>query len=580
MMTTHAASPLAPPPNPPVLTKTASVPLPVTAPGKSATATVRTMPVAKSFVTVGAWRERAEDASQVTAALGSARTLFQGGVIAEGSSAFHLANPSFADESVTLNPRILPGAETRLFFESRLGYATANQFARVQVSTDGGVTWTSIWNRQGSGGAGDGGFQLETVSLAAYAGTTVRLRFLYEFTAGSAYSMVQTSPPVGWFLDDIQIGESFTERPYTATGDPTAQEIVLLELINRARADAAAEAVRLAGNTDPDVLHAMSYFSVDTALMTSQFATLTQSVQPLAMNARLLAAARLHSEDMLENVFQGHVSSSNPPAPNLSLDTVANRLARQGYDYSSTAENVYAFAKSAWHAHAGFNVDWGVNLGGMQDPPGHRLAIHNGIFREAGIGAVTGSKSNGTTTVGPLVVTQNFGVGPGGGQALITGVTYLDGDGDGFYDEGEGLGNVRVDVDGSSYYAFSSTHGAYTVPVPHDGSYQVSFRRTGFPVVRRSVSVAGGFNVKADYRGESVAVESVERLTPSSVRLNARQTGLVASLNLQVSADLVSWTNQPHVATPLPHGGLQIDTSVPSASAHRFFRITAEWPGP
>ncbi|MBJ7392713.1 MAG: hypothetical protein JHC85_14180, partial [Chthoniobacterales bacterium] len=281
-------------------------------------------------------------------------------------------------------------------------------------STNNGTSWTSIWSKQGSGGAGDGGFQLETVSLSAYAGTTIRLRFFYEFTTGSAYTDTDSSS--GWFLDDIQIAEVFIKRPYLLTGDPTADEILMLEFINRARANAADECARLAATSDPDVVSAVSYFSVNKTLMASQFAALTQTTQPLAMNSRLIAAARIHSQDMLTNVFQGHVSSSNPPTPNLPGDSMASRITRQGYVYSTVAENVYAYADSPWHAHAGFNIDWGYGPGGMQSPAGHRLAIHNGTFREIGIGVLEGSKTSGSTTVGPLVVTQNFGTGSGGGQ--------------------------------------------------------------------------------------------------------------------------------------------------------------------
>lgn len=581
IISTHAALPVAAPPAPPVLSEIAPVLAPELPRAKRSTAAPRTTPVMTSFSTVAAWRDLAEDESQVTPALGSARPLVQGDLFVEGAGAFHLANPEFTSESFILNVSILPEAKTELFFESRLGYATATQFARVQASTDNGVTWTSIWNRQGSGGAGDRGFQLETVSLAAYAGTSIRLRFLYEYTGGSAYTGVETSPPIGWFIDDIQIGDSFIKRPYTGTGEPTAQEVALLEFINRARADAIAEADRLASNTDPDVLNAMSYFSVDTALMTSQFAMLTRSVQPLAMNARLLSAARLHSQDMLSNVFQGHTSSATPIAPNAPFDTIGARITRQGYAYSSVSENVYAFAKNPWHAHAAFNIDWGTGTGGMQDPAGHRLAIHNGLFREVGIGAIAGTNSDGLTTVGPLVVTQDFGVGPGGGQPMITGVTCLDGDNDGFYDEGEGLGNVRIEVDGSSYYAISSEHGAYAVPVPGDGTYRVSFHRPGLPPVSQTVEVSGNMNVKADYLGQSIVVDSIERMGPSLVRLYANQATPPASLELQVSGDLLMWTNLPYTPTPLAGGLLRIDAELPDPARTRsFFRLRADWTAP
>lgn len=566
-------SPVAPPPAPPVVTATSPVPAlgyetPRYPSPKSALS-------AGIMSVVSSWREQAETNTQVTATLASARSVVQSSVVAEGEGAFQLANPSFSDESIVLIPSLVPAAGTQLFFESKIGYATTSQFARVQVSTNNGTSWNSIWSRQGSGGSGDGGFNLETISLGAYAGMTIRLRFFYEFTTGYAYT--DTTASAGWFIDDIQIGEAFIKRPYLLTGDPTPNEILLLEFINRARANANAECARLAASTDPDVLNAVSYFGVNKTMMASQFAALTQTTQPLAMNSRLLATARIHSQDMLDNVFQGHVSSSSPPAPNLPGDSMGTRITRQGYVYSTVAENVYAYADNPWHAHAGFNIDWGNGPGGMQSPAGHRLAIHNGTFREIGIGALEGSKTNGSTTVGPLVVTQNFGTGSGGGQPLITGVAFLDADGDRFYDAGEGLADVRVDVTGSSWFAQTSTHGAYAIPVSGNGTYEISFQRKGHPRVSRQVTVSGGFNVKADYLGESLLIDMVELPTPTSVRLTAQQSRPAASLQLQVSSDLATWSTLSHTRSDLPDGRIRLDASLPTATQKNFFRILASW---
>src|SRR5438270_4001409 len=91
-------------------------------------------------------------------------------------------------------------------------------------------------------------------------------------------------------------------------GDPTDEEQLYLEYLNRSRADPPAEGVRLANTTDPDVVSAYNFFSVDLALMQSQFNAIA-AAPPMAMNAQLLAAARLHSGDMFTNQFQGHNGS-------------------------------------------------------------------------------------------------------------------------------------------------------------------------------------------------------------------------------------------------------------------------------
>src|SRR5882724_10225544 len=50
-------------------------------------------------------------------------------------------------------------------------------------------------------------------------------------------------------------------------GDPTDEEQLYLEYLNRSRSDPPAEGVRLANTTDPDVLSAYTFFKVDLGLM-------------------------------------------------------------------------------------------------------------------------------------------------------------------------------------------------------------------------------------------------------------------------------------------------------------------------
>src|SRR2546429_7504208 len=83
-------------------------------------------------------------------------------------------------------------------------------------------------------------------------------------------------------------------------GDPTDEEQLYLEYLNRSRADPPAEGVRLANTTDPDVLSAYTYFGVNLTLMQNEFAT-NPPVPPLAFNSRLIDAARWHSGDMFTN---------------------------------------------------------------------------------------------------------------------------------------------------------------------------------------------------------------------------------------------------------------------------------------
>lgn len=299
-------------------------------------------------------------------------------------------------------------------------------------------------------------------------------------------------------------------------GDPTPEEQLYLELINRARANPAAEAARLAAITDPAIAADYKATGVDLALMQTQFGTLT-SAQPLAMNARLTDAARAHSQDMFVNVFQDHTGSDG--------GTLGTRLNAVGY-VGSAGENIYANAKSVPHGHAAFEVDWGgpASNGGMQSPPGHREAIHNPLFREVGIGVVLGSNmvpgKKPLDRVGPQLVTQDFGVQQNS-TPFITGVAYYDLNGNKFYDIGEGIGNVHVSVSGSNFEAVTARSGGYAIPVPGNGNYTVTFSGAGFTAVTQNVSVVGSKNQKVDFAPVYNAPQVSGPVVPLVNRANA-----------------------------------------------------------
>jgi hypothetical protein len=297
-------------------------------------------------------------------------------------------------------------------------------------------------------------------------------------------------------------------------------------LINRSRADALAEADRLialgSSGGDPDIISAVSFFGIDPADIRTQYewaidnGYIAASAQPLAFNARLIEAARLHTQDMLENDFQGHVTSQNPPAeanyaPGASL---GNRVSASGYSYSWLGESVYAYADSVIHAHAGFLIDWGERNDssrtgynpdfddqGMQNPPGHRFSNHNPNYKEIGIGLTEGSNGS----VGPWLVTQDFAA-PGAGGQFITGVVIADMDNDDFYDVGEGLAGILVTAepaDGTTprpaYRALTSSSGGYALPVPGDGQYTLSFSHSNYGEVSTTCSLSNGENFKVDW---------------------------------------------------------------------------------
>ncbi len=296
-------------------------------------------------------------------------------------------------------------------------------------------------------------------------------------------------------------------------GEPSDEEQQTVEYINRARADANAEAFRLATTTDGEVLNAYSYFVVDLVQMTNQFAALPQVRPPLSINTQLTQMARLHALDMFTNTFQGHVSSPNPPAPFTNGMTIGQRATAVGYPWRTVAENVFASSKSVFYGHAGFDVDWGTGAFGMQTPPGHRYTIHdrntNG-YTEIGVGIVLGTNSGidwttgSNKVVGPQIVCQDFGDQPGT-QIFITGAARFDLVTNGFYDLGEGLGGICVTVEGTNgtpdpvHYAVTAQSGGYSVPVTQNGTYVVTFSGTNLADTTAVVQVSGSNSVKLDY---------------------------------------------------------------------------------
>lgn len=461
------------------------------------------------------WTEDAESGlANVIDGTDASYSLIQSDLVSQGSNAFHLTNPGFQDNWFVVDQDLAIQSDSKLFFTSRLNWATSAQVAKVQISTNGGATWpTDIFTQAGDGGSGEGAFSLKEVDLSGYSGQNARFRFMYDFTGGSAFT--QTTTNFGWKVDDIQIADQFQKQPYSI-GNPSSHAQQYLEYINRARADALVEANRLANETDSDILSAYSFWGVDTQDIVDQFTwyvnngAISQVAQPLSFNANLNTAAELHTQDMFDEVFQGHNSSSSPPTPFQPGDTLSDRVNAVGYSWTGLGENVFSFADSVAHGHAGFDVDWGntTNTGspwynpafagqGMQNPAGHRISIHNDSFKEIGIGVVNGTNSNGATTVGPQLVTQDFG-NPGN-ATFVTGVVYDDMNANGFYDIGEGRSGVRVDVDGSAFFAVTSDSGGYSVPVDGSGTYDVLFDTAGYAPFATSITSTSGENVKVDY---------------------------------------------------------------------------------
>ncbi|MFN7224016.1 MAG: CAP domain-containing protein, partial [Paracoccaceae bacterium] len=304
------------------------------------------------------------------------------------------------------------------------------------------------------------------------------------------------------------------------TSYPSEQEQLLLELTNRARSNPLgefdaliADAVARTG-VQANITSAITYFGVDLTAFRSQLVGLP-AVAPLAWNTALAAAAEQHTIRMISTDTQSHQLPGEAD--------LGSRITAAGYTgWTSLRENVYAYAYDMVYGHAGFYVDWGYDdadflngslrsnwnsIGdGIQDAAGHRVAILAANLTEIGIGVV--AETDPVTSVGPYVVTQNFGTRTGY-QAQLLGVVIDDADSDRFYDIGEGLGGVTVTASGiaGTFTTQSWGAGGYQMVLPV-GSYTVSFTGGGLEgTILHRINI-GTVNVKLD----AIAGEGLEPL--------------------------------------------------------------------
>ena len=266
----------------------------------------------------------------------------------------------------------------------------------------------------------------------------------------------------------------------------SAQDQLMLELINRARANPAAEAARL------DV-------ALNEGLPAGTIADTPR--QPLAPSDALRAAADGHVAWLLANDKFSHTGKDGS-APH-------DRMAAAGYTFgrpSGSGENLAVTlstgkkpadaAETAAH-HRNLFVDEGV------EGRGHRVNLLNADWKELGtsIRAGGGYDYNGRAWNAALSG-QNFAFT--GDQSFLTGVAHTDAVADDdFYTVGEQLAGVTVTAtraaDGRSFTATTADAGGYRLALP-DGTYRVTAAGgdLGGTVTFENVTIDGQ-NVKRDF---------------------------------------------------------------------------------
>lgn len=277
-------------------------------------------------------------------------------------------------------------------------------------------------------------------------------------------------------------------------GNPTADEQYMLELINRARANPAAEGRFLAGIADPQIKVGLDFYHVDLARLKRDFSSY-QVRPPLAFNANLLKASDRHSTDMAKHNFQNHVGSDG--------STISSRFADAGFVPVAANESIYSIlVSSPLFCHVGLNIDWGPFQYGVQPDLGHRKNIMGfGTMdcREVGIGIATRTGASAEKN-GKLAVTQDFGTRADSPNFLL-GVAYYDVNGNGICDPGEGLPYIQVLPAPGFYYASTSASGGYAIPFSANiRRSSITFSGGGLKTPVSQDVVFTGENVKADLR--------------------------------------------------------------------------------
>ncbi|WP_344618502.1 choice-of-anchor J domain-containing protein [Dactylosporangium salmoneum] len=121
-----------------------------------------------------------------------------------GNSVLFSGNANNTDASAVI-PVTVPASNASLTFLAKYGAELTYDYAYVQVSTDGGATYTSIpGDKTVAGPLGPGlngttdGFELHTFDLSAYAGKSILLSFRYVSDGGVNEG--------GLLVDDITVG--------------------------------------------------------------------------------------------------------------------------------------------------------------------------------------------------------------------------------------------------------------------------------------------------------------------------------------------------------------------------------------
>jgi hypothetical protein len=299
-------------------------------------------------------------------------------------------------------------------------------------------------------------------------------------------------------------------------GYPSPEWQYMLELINRARANGGAEATRLVGFANQGEPPFPGGLQEGPPSISGQSFTIANAAQPLSWNPLLATCAQNHSKLLNDNdqFFLGvspHTYGGKTPEQRINAAGYPMNLNTE-YNGPTTANGFFPGPENvAENLSIGSGPFTGSKLVTTilnqhnslftdQSVPGrgHRMSMMLTYWREIGIGVTAGKDNDQGTIWDSLYTVQNFGK-LANSTPFITGVLYQDTNGNGFYDPGEGIGGIRVDVPGSNFFAITSPSGGYSVPVPGNGNYTATFSGGAFGNQPKPVTVSNSLNAKLDF---------------------------------------------------------------------------------
>ncbi|MDX2038991.1 MAG: hypothetical protein SFX72_20260 [Isosphaeraceae bacterium] len=315
--------------------------------------------------------------------------------------------------------------------------------------------------------------------------------------------------------------DNLESRRLCAAG-PNEYEQYMLALINRARANPAAEAQRLVqlAQTDPVLIQATQDWDLNAfaARMNA-----LPALPPLAFNTRLAEAATVHNAWMASINGQDH-----SPAGFLTNPLIARASdGRAFYDVRRakwvTAENVFAFSENVVanstidyveYFHAAFLIDWGNpdfgHLRNLMAPGPSRAKRNDQPLSEIGIDLATNvipsvppvsdpaNPANEGFNVGPAMVTQEFGW-RSTAKPFVTGAVFHDRDADAFYDPTEGLGGVTIRA------TRKGTRKSWTTTTWDSGGFSLPLASGVYTITASGGAVEGSWSSVVRVRKDNVA---------------------------------------------------------------------------